>query len=111
MKTKDLDLKTLEWIQFCFKLHSDYSTQCLGYGSLCKLIEERKKINEGIVNEANPKFYKEGIYQPVVDNINPAPPDGGSGVPNVIKTVCEFCHSKGWDNDKPIYCKSCGDRL
>ena len=37
-------------------------------------------LNEGIVNEANPKFHKSGCHQPAVDNTKFPPPGGGSAV-------------------------------
>lgn len=45
-KYKDLDLKTLEFIKFTFDIHSDWSTNCNGYRSLCKCISDVKKLQD-----------------------------------------------------------------
>ncbi len=42
MQHKELDLYTLEWIKTMFTFHSDFSTKCNGYKSLCRLIKEAK---------------------------------------------------------------------
>lgn len=42
-KTK-LDLPTLEFVKFSFDIHSDHSTQCNGYKSLCQMIEETESL-------------------------------------------------------------------
>jgi len=39
----NLDLRTLKLIKDMFRLHSDGSTSCNGYRSLCSLIEEMDK--------------------------------------------------------------------
>lgn len=39
------DLYTLEQIKFIFGLHSDGSTSCNGYRSLCDLIEKVKNLD------------------------------------------------------------------
>ena len=42
-----LDLETLKHVKFSFELHSDHSTMCNGYRSLCRMIEEKEgKVNE-----------------------------------------------------------------
>lgn len=42
-----LDLETLKFIKYSFKLHSDHSTKCNGYNSLCRLIEKSEsEVNE-----------------------------------------------------------------
>lgn len=44
-----LDLETLKHIKFLFDIHSDNSTMCNGYRSLCRMIEEieaETKIND-----------------------------------------------------------------
>ena len=35
-----LDLDTLKQVKFTFDIHSDHSTMCNGYYSLCRMIEE-----------------------------------------------------------------------
>ncbi|MES2285816.1 MAG: hypothetical protein V4547_09030 [Bacteroidota bacterium] len=39
---KGLDLKTLRAIKLAFDMHSDHSTRCNGYVSLCKLLEQKE---------------------------------------------------------------------
>ncbi len=49
-----LDLETLKHVKFSFDIHSDHSTMCNGYRSLCRMIEEieaEDKINE---NQSTP---------------------------------------------------------
>jgi len=43
--TVELDLYTLKYVKFVFDIHSDFSQQCNGYHSLCKLIEV-EEINQ-----------------------------------------------------------------
>lgn len=38
-----LDLETLKHVKFMFDIHSDHSTMCNGYNSLCRIIEEEEK--------------------------------------------------------------------
>lgn len=40
----NLDLKTLRYIKLTFDLHSDHSTKCNGYNSLCRIIEQQESI-------------------------------------------------------------------
>lgn len=48
-----LDLETLKHVKFSFELHSDHSTMCNGYRSLCRMIEEVEgKVNENFVQPA-----------------------------------------------------------
>jgi len=46
-----LDLETLKQVKFTFDIHSDHSTTCNGYRSLCRMIEEaEKEVNENLDN-------------------------------------------------------------
>lgn len=36
----EIDLETLKYVQKMFRIHSDMSTKCNGYRSLCDLIEK-----------------------------------------------------------------------
>ncbi len=48
-----LDLETLKHVKFSFELHSDHSTMCNGYRSLCRMIEEAEgKVNENFAQPA-----------------------------------------------------------
>ena len=48
-----LDLETLKQVKFTFDIHSDQSTMCNGYRSLCRMIEEaEKEVNENFVQPA-----------------------------------------------------------
>lgn len=48
-----LDLETLKQVKFTFDIHSDHSTRCNGYRSLCRMIEEaEKEVNENFVQPA-----------------------------------------------------------
>jgi len=48
-----LDLETLKHVKFSFELHSDNSTMCNGYRSLCRMIEEAEgKVNENFAQPA-----------------------------------------------------------
>lgn len=48
-----LDLETLKHVKFSFELHSDHSTMCNGYRSLCRMIEEVEcKVNENFAQPA-----------------------------------------------------------
>jgi hypothetical protein len=45
-----LDLETLKQVKLTFDIHSDHSTMCNGYRSLCRMIEEaEKEVNENFV--------------------------------------------------------------
>lgn len=55
-----LDLETLKQVKTMFGYHSDYSTNCNGYHSLCKMIEEA----ENIVNKNNIQHISIGQTQP-----------------------------------------------
>lgn len=48
MKNVRLDLYTLKYVKFMFNLHSDMSSSCNGYHSLCELIEREgnKVLND-----------------------------------------------------------------
>lgn len=43
VKTAEPDLRTLKLVKEMFMLHSDYSTNCNGYRSLCSIINEMDK--------------------------------------------------------------------
>lgn len=45
-----LDLETLKYVKLAFDIHSDHSTMCNGYRSLCKMIEETEdELNENFI--------------------------------------------------------------
>lgn len=55
----DLHLETLKHVKFTFSIHSDYSTSCHGYKSLCRMIEEEeKKLADQASLEAEPGYCK-----------------------------------------------------
>lgn len=57
-----LDLETLKYIKFTFDLHSDHSTMCNGYRSLCDKIktEELKlQINNGCCENPSIQIFME----------------------------------------------------
>lgn len=66
-QNEKLDLETLKRVKFMFDIHSDHSTKCNGYRSLCTLIEhEEKKATEIKVYEPNPEAkYIAGIDRPI----------------------------------------------
>jgi len=49
-KESTLDLATLEWIKFTFKLYSDDSTQTDGFMNLCRVIDELRKLDYKVSN-------------------------------------------------------------
>lgn len=47
MKTKKIDLETLEYVKKIFETQSDYSTSANGYKSLCNIINNIKSKHSG----------------------------------------------------------------
>lgn len=56
-----LNLETLKHIKFTFDIHSDHSTMCNGYRSLCRIIEEEevKIISSNTLLADNCRFYEQ----------------------------------------------------
>jgi len=59
-------LKTLKDVKFGFELHSDHSTQCNGYRSLCKQIKDLEDLIEKeheLDKDISKKFATEDIFR------------------------------------------------
>jgi hypothetical protein len=57
-----LDLETLKWVKQCFDFHSDHSTQCNGYRTLCDQIKELETPKTSNQCCDNPEIIKD--YEP-----------------------------------------------
>jgi hypothetical protein len=93
MKTVKLDLPTLKHVKFMFELHSDHSTGCHGYKSLCRLIEQETNSFEQLkINSKNPtKDFPEDF-----------PYDNG-----FYYHICHRCHQEFYGYKKRLLCKEC----
>ena len=64
MEKSKLDLETLKHVKFMFDIHSDFSTQCNGYKSICRMIktkEDEMEMEEyfaELEKKGHVKFYR-----------------------------------------------------
>lgn len=78
-----LDLETLKRVKSIFDIHSDHSTMCNGYRTLCRMIE--KQTNEQKIEEEAMQEYKKCIDSPYYFYTNYATINGTKATTNLTE--------------------------